>query len=62
MRVVDLFAGVGGLSFGFAMANFETVFAIDSSCSIANTVSKLAIVKPKESPPTPENKSTTLIL
>ena len=38
------------------------VFAIDSSCSIANTVSKLAIVKPKESPPTPANKSTTLIL
>lgn len=37
MRVVDLFAGVGGLSFGFAMANFETVFAIEHDKSIANT-------------------------
>ena len=37
MRVVDLFAGVGGLSFGFAMANFETVFAIEHDESIANT-------------------------
>ncbi|MCE3297070.1 MAG: dcm [Crocinitomicaceae bacterium] len=37
MRVVDLFAGVGGLSFGFAMANFETVFAIEHDESIAST-------------------------
>ena len=37
MRVVDLFAGVGGLSFGFTMANFETVFAIEHDESIANT-------------------------
>lgn len=37
MRVVDLFAGVGGLSFGFTMANFETVFAIEHDSSIANT-------------------------
>ena len=37
MRVVDLFSGVGGLSFGFTMANFETVFAIEHDESIANT-------------------------
>lgn len=37
MRIVDLFAGVGGLSFGFSMANFETVFAIEHDKSIANT-------------------------
>lgn len=37
MRVVDLFAGVGGLSFGFTMANFEIVFAIEHDESIANT-------------------------
>lgn len=37
MRVVDLFAGVGGLSFGFSMANFEIVFAIEQDESISNT-------------------------
>ena len=37
MRVADLFAGVGGLSFGFSMANFEIVFAIEHDSSIANT-------------------------
>lgn len=37
MRVVDLFSGVGGLSFGFAMAGFDIVFAIEHDLSIANT-------------------------
>ena len=37
MRVIDLFAGVGGLSFGFAMADFKAVFAIEHDESIANT-------------------------
>jgi len=38
MRVVDLFAGVGGLSNGFLMENFEIVFAIefDSDIALAN--------------------------
>lgn len=35
MKVVDLFAGVGGLSHGFLMENFEIVFAIEFDKDIA---------------------------
>ena len=29
MKIIDLFAGVGGLSLGFEMEGFESVIAID---------------------------------
>lgn len=37
MRVIDLFAGVGGLSYGFKMEDFEIVFAVEHDKDIANT-------------------------
>ncbi len=37
MRVIDLFAGVGGLSYGFSMADFDIVFAVEHDKEIANT-------------------------
>lgn len=40
MRVIDLFAGVGGLSYGFSMSNFDIVFAVEHDKEIANTFKK----------------------
>jgi len=37
VRVVDLFAGVGGLSQGFLMEDFDIVFAIEFDKDIANS-------------------------
>lgn len=40
MKVIDLFAGVGGLSQGFVMAGFEIVLAIEHDKEIAYTYKK----------------------
>jgi DNA (cytosine-5)-methyltransferase 1 len=40
MKIVDLFAGVGGLSLGFSMAGFEPVLAIEKDKDIANSYRK----------------------
>lgn len=40
MRVIDLFAGVGGLSLGFEQAGFEVLFANEYDKSIANAYKK----------------------
>lgn len=37
MKVIDLFAGVGGLSLGFNMAGMEIVFAVEHDEAIAKT-------------------------
>jgi len=37
MKIIDLFAGVGGLSYGFSMADFEVVFAVEHDKEIAYT-------------------------
>src|SRR5690554_4044688 len=37
MRVIDLFVGVGGLSLGFLMAEFEIVFAVEHDQSISKS-------------------------
>lgn len=37
MRVIDLFAGVGGLSLGFLMADFKIVFAVEHDQSISKS-------------------------
>ena len=39
-RIIDLFAGIGGLSFGFESAGFETVLANEISKSIADSYEK----------------------
>lgn len=40
MKIVDLFAGVGGLSLGFSMAGFEPVLAIEKDKDIATSYRK----------------------
>lgn len=40
MKVIDLFAGVGGLSLGFLQAGFEIVYANEYDKSIANSFKK----------------------
>lgn len=40
MKVLDLFSGVGGLSYGFEMAGFEISGAIDFDKSIADSMKK----------------------
>jgi DNA (cytosine-5)-methyltransferase 1 len=37
MKIIDLFAGVGGLSYGFSMADFAVVFAVEHDKEIAYT-------------------------
>lgn len=39
-KIIDLFAGAGGLSLGFRMAGFEAVFAIDSDEASCRTYAK----------------------
>jgi DNA (cytosine-5)-methyltransferase 1 len=40
MQIIDLFAGVGGMSLGFSMAGFEPVLAVEYDVSIANAYKK----------------------
>lgn len=40
MKVLDLFSGVGGLSYGFEMAGFEIVGAVEFDKSIADSMKK----------------------
>jgi DNA (cytosine-5)-methyltransferase 1 len=37
MNVIDIFSGVGGLSQGFVMENFNIVFAIEVDKSISDS-------------------------
>ncbi len=40
MKIIDLLAGVGGLSLGFSMAGFEPVLAVEKDKDIANSYRK----------------------
>lgn len=40
MKIVDLFAGVGGLSLGFSMAGFEPVLAVEKDREISESYKK----------------------
>ncbi|MDY3907133.1 MAG: DNA cytosine methyltransferase [Candidatus Enterosoma sp.] len=40
MKIVDLFCGAGGISMGFEMAGFKTVFAVEFNPTYAETYKK----------------------
>ena len=40
MKILDLFAGAGGMSYGFKMAGFENIGAVEFDVDAANTYKK----------------------